>query len=77
MHHATADVIILAFFFLLQPREYTNNYMTPFCFKDVQLFIGPHSLNLQTSLAAELSQVTFGSLTFTDQKNGVRGKVIG
>jgi hypothetical protein len=26
---------------------------------------------------AELAQARFGSLTFTDQKNGVRGEVIG
>jgi hypothetical protein len=26
---------------------------------------------------AKLAQAHFGSLTFTDQKNGVRGKVIG
>jgi hypothetical protein len=49
----------------------------PFCLKDVQLFIGPCCLNLQTSFAAKLTQACFGSLTFTDQKNGIRGKVIG
>jgi hypothetical protein len=47
------------------------------CLKDVQLFIGPPSLNLQTLSTAELAQARFGSLTFTDKKNGVSGKVIG
>jgi hypothetical protein len=70
-------MIILAFFFLLWPGEYSDNDKTPFCLKDVQLFIGPCSLNLQTSSTAKLAQTCFGSLTFTDQKNGVRGKVIG
>jgi hypothetical protein len=70
-------MIILAFFFLLRPGEYTNNDNTPFCLKDVQLFIGPYCLNLQISSTAELTQAIFGSLIFTDQKNGVRGKVIG
>ncbi len=76
-YQATTDMIILAFFFLLQPGEYTDNDNTPFCLKDVQLFIGPCCLNLQTSSAAKLTQACFGSLTFTDQKNGIRGKVIG
>jgi hypothetical protein len=69
-------MIILAFFFLLRPGEYTDNNKTPFCLKDFQLFIGPHSLNLQTLSMAKLAQACFGSLTFTDQKNGIRGKVI-
>jgi hypothetical protein len=70
-------MIILAFFFLLWPGEYTNNNKTPFFLKDVQLFIGPCSLPLQTLSMADMTQACFGSLTFTDQKNGVRGKVIG
>ncbi len=71
-------MIILAFFFLLWPGEYTDNDNTPFCLEDIQLFIGPHCLNLQTYSAAELAQACFeSSLTFTDQKNGVHGKVIG
>ncbi len=70
-------MIILALFFLLWPGEYTNNDKTSFCLKDVQLFIGPHSLNLQTLTLIELAQARVGSLTFTDQKNGIRGKVIG
>jgi hypothetical protein len=77
LYQATTDMIILAFFFLLRPGEYTDNNKTPFRLKDVQLFIGPCNLNLQTSSTAELAQARFWSLTFTDQKNGVRGKVIG
>jgi hypothetical protein len=76
-YQATTDMIILAFFFLLWPGEYTDNDNTPFCLKDVQLFIGPCCLNLQTSSMAKLTQAHFKSLTFTDQKNGVRSKVIG
>jgi hypothetical protein len=77
LYQATTDMIILAFFFLLWPKEYTNNDKTPFCLRDVQLFIGPRSLNLQTSSTAKLAQACFGSLTFTDQKNDICGKVIG
>jgi hypothetical protein len=77
LSQATTNMIILAFFFLLWPGEYTNNNKIPFCLKDVQLFIGPCSLNLLTLSTAELAQACFGSLTFTDKKNGVRGKAIG
>ncbi len=77
LYQATTNMISLAFFFLLWPGEYTDNDKTQFCLKDVQLFIGPHSLNLQTLSMAELAQAYFGSLTFTDQKNCARGKVIG
>ena len=76
---AVADMIIIAFFFLLRPGEYTDapSDTTPFTFGDVQLFIGHRRLDLNTTPIAELSQARFASLTFGDQKNGVRGEVIG
>jgi len=78
---AIADMIILAFFFLLRPGEYTDNDgdtdKHPFLLEDVQLFIGDTRLNLLTDSDARLKQARFASLTFTDQKNGVRGEVIG
>ena len=42
---AIADMIsLLAFFFLLRPGKYTgtNSETSPFCFCDVQLFVGDH-----------------------------------
>ena len=38
---AVADMIIIAFFFLLRPGDYTDNDDNPFRLEDVQLFIGP------------------------------------
>jgi hypothetical protein len=75
----TTDMIIIAFFFLLRPGEYTNSASdtTPFTIADVQLFIGGRRLHIPTSTDAELLTATFASLTFTTQKNGVRGEVIG
>ena len=70
-------MITLAFFFLLRPGEYTDNDKTPFRLADVQLFIGDTRLHLTTSPPEQLRQARFASLTFTDQKNGVRGEVIG
>lgn len=76
---ATADMISVAFFFLLRPGEYTasSSDTTPFQFQDIQLFLGNQRLNLSTATVAQLQAATFASLTFTDQKNGVRGEVIG
>ena len=61
-------MIILAFFFLLRPGEYTNSQSdtTPFKLEDVQVFIGRRCLDLGTCTEADLSSVTFISLTFTN-----------
>ena len=74
---ATADMIIIAFFYLLRPGEYTDNNKTPFRLEDVQLFIGDTRINLTTAPIEQVRQARFASLTFTNQKNGVRGEVIG
>ena len=74
-----ADMIGLAFFYLLRPGEYASSPSdsTPFEFRDVQLFRGQTRLNLLTATDAELLTSTFASLTFRDQKNSVKGEVIG
>ena len=74
-----ADMIGLAFFFLLRPGEYANSPSdsTPFESRDVQLFRGQQRLNLTTASEARLLAATFCSLTFCDQKNGVKGEVVG
>mmetsp|Transcript_19169 Transcript_19169/g.25175 ORF Transcript_19169/g.25175 Transcript_19169/m.25175 type:complete len:207 (+) Transcript_19169:277-897(+) len=71
-------MITLAFFFLLRPGEYTgtHNDDTPFRLADVQLFIGPRRLDLLTASDADLEAAQGVSLTFTTQKNGVRGEVV-
>ena len=75
---AVADMIIVAFFCLLRPGEYTDSPSdtTPFTFADVQLFLGPLRLDLRTSTPAQLMVASSASLTFTDQKNGVENEVI-
>ena len=74
-----ADMIGLAFFFLLRPGEYAHSPTdsTPFEFRDVQLFRGQQRLNLATASEAQLLTATFCSLTFRDQNNGVKGEVVG
>ena len=76
---AVADMIGLAFFFLLRPGEYTDSPSdtSPFSFPDVQMWIGMQRLDLPTASTAQLHNATFFSLTFRNQKNSVRGEVIG
>jgi hypothetical protein len=72
-------MIILAFFFLLRPGEYTGTASdtTPFTLQDVQCWIGQQRFLAVNIPIEDLARVTFVALTFTTQKNGVRGEVIG
>lgn len=78
---AAADCFITAFFFLLRPGEYLGNpprrgaHM--FRMRDVQFWIGSHALDHFTCSSADLQVATFVTLTFTQQKNGVRNELIG
>ena len=76
---AITDMIALDFFFLLWPGKYTGSASDtcPFRLADVQLFAGPRRLPLATAPAEHLLSATFATLEFTEQKNGVRGEVIG
>ena len=78
--NAIADMLIIGFFFLLRPGEYaatSNPDSTPFRLQDVHLFLGPRKLPVVTAPDQDLTAATFLGLEFTDQKNGVRGEVIG
>lgn len=73
---ATADMAIIAFFFLLRPGEYTGGRSpNPFRLQDVQIFIGSRRLPL-TSPVPDIQAATHVSLTFSSQKNGVRGEIL-
>ena len=76
---ATADMILIAFYFLLRPGEYTASPSDtqPFDFRSVQLFLRPTHLDITTDTNDQLCCATFASLTFDSQKNGVQGEVIG
>ena len=77
--NAIARMIVLAFFFLLRPGEYTAGPSTTssFTLADVQLFIGDIRLDIKTASVATLLRAAFCILEFTNKKNGVRWKVIG
>lgn len=76
---AIADMCCIAFFFLLRPGEYTmsSGGSTPFRLCDVQFQIGSRRLHTLLASEADIRSATFATLTFTTQKNGVRGEVIG
>ena len=75
-------MIALGFFFLLRPGEYCissgNTDSTPFRIQDTQRFQGQIRLNFFSVTDAKLLAVTFSTaLEVTDQKNAVRGEVVG
>jgi hypothetical protein len=76
---AAADLIWTAFFFLLRPGEYTDNAdgAHPFTLADVRLWVGTTQIDPLTASLDSLSSATFVALVFSDQKNSVRGEVIG
>jgi hypothetical protein len=74
-----ADLIWLAFFFLLRPGEYTvtGTEPHPFTLADVRLWHNSTPLDPITAPADQLLHATFVVLIFTDQKNAVRGETVG
>jgi len=75
-----ADLIILAFFYLLRPGEYTLSpapESAPFRLQDVHLFRGAHKLPIATVSEADLLTAAYCGLEFSTQKNCVKGEVIG
>ena len=74
---AVADMICIAFYFLMRPGEHTmTNTNTPFKLQDTRLFIGSRRVAWDTATQLEHNQVSAISLVFTTQKNGVKGEVI-
>ena len=76
--HATIDCIWMAFYFLLRPGEYANasgDATHPFHLQDVEFKIGAqHFTNVERCTVLQFLSATFVSLTFTTQKNGVKGE---
>ncbi len=77
-NQATVDMIVIAFYFLLRPGEYTGTTSddAPFLMRDVQLFLGRRQLNVMDAPLADIERATSASLVFTDQKNNVRNEVL-
>jgi hypothetical protein len=76
---AVADLVIIAFFFLMRPGEYTapTGENTPFTLANIQFFVGARRVQAGVATDDDLVHATFVSYTFTTQKNCVRNEVIG
>ena len=75
---AIADMICIAFFYLLRPGEYTGttNDDAAFTLDDVRLNLGARHLDIKTAPLAEIEAATSMSLYFTTQKNQRKGDSI-
>ena len=73
---ATADMIIIAFFFLMRPGEYTDTSSEdacPFKLEDVQLFIGQRRIDLATASDDLIRKATFASIYLAEKWRAWRG----
>jgi hypothetical protein len=75
---AIANVITIAFFFLLRPGTYTGTTSddNSFRIQDVHLYIATRRLDTMLCTDAEINAATSVSYTFTTQKNGIRNEKI-
>jgi hypothetical protein len=73
---AVANMIVIAFFFLLRPGEYTGTASdeTPFQLQDVNLYAQGRHLDVPTTSDADIGAAKSTSYTFTTQKNGHRSR---
>jgi hypothetical protein len=75
---ATADLIVLGFFFLFRPGESTvTSESTCFTLADIHFSIGLRSVCAATATTDELSTCTSVSFTFTNQKMVIAAKLFG
>jgi hypothetical protein len=76
---AIADLLWIGFFYLLRPGEYlyTTKGRYPFTLGDIVLRLGAQEYHADHIPLHLLHLVTYAGLTFTMQKNGVPGELIG
>jgi hypothetical protein len=77
------DLCIVAFYWLLRPAEYTNSTnkesrSQAFRLRDIAFYVGDklYSATNASLNDVDIETVTAASLTFTDQKNCVRGEQV-
>jgi hypothetical protein len=75
---AIANVIVIAFFYLLRPGEYTGTTSddAAFTLADIGLHVGNRRLDIFTAPSHDIHAATAASYTFTTQKNGTRNETI-
>lgn len=76
-----ADLIWIAFYFLMRPGEYccagSNNTSEAFRLRDVTFRYRNRTLDAHRDSLTSLHRAEHVALTFTTQKNGVKGEAIG
>lgn len=83
LNRTTIDLIIVAFYWLLRPAEYLDSGATgrsqAFKFEDICLTAGGRVYRATDTSLNDVNEtdITFATLTFTDQKNAVRGEQVG
>jgi hypothetical protein len=72
-------MLCIAFFFLCRPGEYTapTKDNATFRLQDVTIYVGLRRVLAPVASDADLARATFVTMTFTNQKNAVRGEVVG
>jgi hypothetical protein len=72
---AVANMILIAFFFLMRPGEHTvTKDNTPFQMKDIQFHVGAQCYNATTIPLNLLPAATFVTFTYDTQKNAHRNE---
>ena len=79
------DLIIVAFFWLLRPAEYTDSRdpdarTQAFCYRDIHLTIAGrvyHAPTAPLNDATVIQRIDYACLEFADQKNAVKGEKVG
>jgi hypothetical protein len=75
---AMANMILIAFFFLMQPGEQTvTKDNTPFKLHNIQLHVGAHRYNATTIPLHLLPSASFVTYTYDTQKNQLHNKATG
>jgi hypothetical protein len=85
LNQRAVDLIIVAFYWLLRPAEYLHSVdpqarSQAFRFCDIYLTIAGTVYNGPTAPLndeSSIQRITHGALSFSDQKNAVRGKQVG
>ena len=74
---AEMNTLILGYFFLLRPGEYLGRPNPRlddlFRIRDLSMWVGSRAIDPLSCPLPDLLAATFATLTFTRQKNGVRG----
>lgn len=74
---AIADMACIGFYWMMRPGEHTlTPTNTPFKVRDVKIYANGKNLTYPNLTTQELDAANSISLTFTTQKNGVKGEVI-